>query len=426
MLRVLPVWLLLGFSATAWSLDSEDIFRLAETYTVKIKTTSEHAYLGEKAGVGIGAGFLIDKQRRWVITNRHVVAAAPSMVEVRFKDSDYVRAKKIYLDPQIDLAVIQLPPGKLPAQSEVARLACQHRPDTGHPVITFGHPSDLSFTGTRGIISGTTYVTGNEWLQTDAPINPGNSGGPLISVKSAEVVGINSAKFDEDAENLNLALPISHACKVIKLLKAGKDPNPVQLPVVFLEYDVDNPKLVVAKNNDPRNLPLQIGDHILGVNGHAMKISHQEQLLYLLRGTTEAVELQVIRGGKKITLPVKFPLHPNLLDEKGLAFSGMTVKRLQLIDQPGSNDDRTLYVVSVQTGSIAEGSGFQKWDMLYRAEGEQIDSVAQLHNLLQPLNDNRRRASIIVKRISTHNNKYYDYIEDRMPIRDLQLLINQQ
>ncbi len=416
--------MLCWFSASAWSLDSEDIFRLAETYTVKIKTTAKHAYLGEKAGVGIGAGFLIDKQRRWVITNRHVVAAAPSMVEVRFKDSDYVKARKIYLDPQIDLAIIQLPPGELPEQSQVANLACQHRPDTGHPVITFGHPSDLSFTGTRGIISGTTYVTGNEWLQTDAPINPGNSGGPLISVKSAEVVGINSAKFDEDSENLNLALPIRHACKVIELLKAGKNPNPVQLPVVFLEYDVDKPKLVVAKNNDEPRVPLQIGDHIHAVNGHSMKISHKEQLLYLLRGRTGPVELQVNRAGADITLSVEFSPHPNLLDEKGLAFSGMTVKRLQLIDQPAGSGDKTLYVVSVQTGSIAEGSGFQKWDMIYRAGGEPIDSLEQLRNLLQDVNDNRRSASIIVKRISTHNNKYYDYIEDRMPIRDLELLEN--
>ena len=51
MLRGLSLWLLCWFSASAWSLDSEDIFRLAETYTVKIKTTAKHAYLGEKAGL---------------------------------------------------------------------------------------------------------------------------------------------------------------------------------------------------------------------------------------------------------------------------------------------------------------------------------------------------------------------------------------
>ncbi len=47
-----------------------------------------------------------------------------------------------------------------------------------------------------------------------------------------------------------------------------------------------------------------------------------------------------------------------------------------------------------------------------------------MRNLLQDVSDNRRSASIIVKRISTHNNEYYDYIEDRMPIRDLELLEN--
>ena len=100
----------------------------------------------------------------------------------------------------------------------------------------------------------------------------------------------------------------------------------------------------------------------------------------------------------------------------------MTVKRLQLIDQPENPHGHSIYVVSVRKGSIAEGSGWQKWDMIYRVEDQYIDSIDQLQQLLQTVKDARGSASIIVKRISTHNNKYYDYIEDEMPIRGLEVL----
>ena len=69
---------------------------------------------------------------------------------------------------------------------------CGTIPAVGHPVGAFGHPEDLRFTGTRGIISGFTSKFGEDRLQTDAPINPGNSGGPLISLETGKVVGINT------------------------------------------------------------------------------------------------------------------------------------------------------------------------------------------------------------------------------------------
>ena len=405
------------------ALDTEEIFREAETYTVKIKTTSRHAYIGDTVGVSIGAGFLIDRSRGWVVTNKHVVSEAPSTVEVKFKTTDYIKAKKIYLDGQVDLAILQIPGDKLPGGSKTAQLACNNKPDTGHPVLTFGHPEGLNFTGTRGIISGTTFYSDNEWLQTDAPINPGNSGGPLISVKSAQVVGINSAKHgDNDAENLNLALSIDHACKVAKLLKTGKNPSPPRMPVVFVIYDRDDPKLVVAKSNDPANFPLLSGDQIMGIAGQSQNLENKEQLYYLLRGTAGPVEFTVKRENQFEQISMTMTPRSYLLDESGLSLSGMTIKKLHLVDHPGDNNQGAIFIVNVKKGSIAKGFGFKKWDQIFQINGKPINELKDIQSIIEETHGAGEKAKIIVKRISSYDNNYYDYHSLEIPVRKFEVL----
>ena len=65
-------------------------------------------------------------------------------------------AKKIYLDSYLDLAIIQVSPEHFPKNHKEANLECDEKPKTGHPVGAYGHPWDLSYTGTKGIISGVT------------------------------------------------------------------------------------------------------------------------------------------------------------------------------------------------------------------------------------------------------------------------------
>lgn len=422
-------WLLglFAWGTPAISLETEDIFREAEKYTVKIKTTSNHAYIGDTVGVSIGAGFLIDKQRGWVITNKHVVSEAPSSVEIKFKDTDYFTAEKLYLDSQVDLAILQIPQEKLSPQSQNAPLACDKKPDTGHPVLTFGHPEGLNFTGTRGIISGTTFYSGNEWLQTDAPINPGNSGGPLISVRTAEVVGINSAKFgDEKAENLNLALSIDHACKISQLFSSGKNPSPPWLPLVFIDYDRDNPRLLIAKSNDFENYPLIAGDQIIGLADQNHRIENKEQLFYLLRGIEGALTLRIKRNDEIRQVSIKVRPGGYLLDETGLSFSGMDIKKLQLVDQPGNQNHDSIYIVNVKTGSIAEGFGFKKWDQIYQVNNVQVTRLDDIHKILSANNPSSQKVRVIVKRISTKDNNYYDYHSEEILVKDFAVLRNQQ
>ena len=48
--------------------DSERIFRKAQAYTVRIKTSVPVPFSGDSRGILIGAGFVVDAGRGWIMT----------------------------------------------------------------------------------------------------------------------------------------------------------------------------------------------------------------------------------------------------------------------------------------------------------------------------------------------------------------------
>ena len=181
------------------------MFRGAVAYTVKVRARITNDFIGDQKGSVEGAGFVVDAERGWIMTNAHVVGRSPSVVSIAFKGTPYEAVRKVYVDPYLDIAVLEIEKPKTNKTLVAAPLECDEMPSVGHPVGAFGHPYDLDFTGTRGIISGVTVNTSE--IQTDAAINPGNSGGPLISLKTGRVVGINTASLENDFRNTDSAQP---------------------------------------------------------------------------------------------------------------------------------------------------------------------------------------------------------------------------
>jgi S1-C subfamily serine protease len=144
-----------------------------------------------------------------------------------FEGGKLVPATRLYVDPQLDVAVISYEPSQLKQPPPEPVLECDALPPVGHPVGAFGHPWGFRFTGTRGIASAVSSRFGADMLQTDAPINAGNSGGPLLSLETGRVVGISTAKIaDEQVEGLSFAVPMPYACTLLRILQAGSDPSP--------------------------------------------------------------------------------------------------------------------------------------------------------------------------------------------------------
>lgn len=368
--------------STPSSGSDEKVFEEALKYTVEIITQVKIPFWDEEAGVFSGAGFLVDKPRGWILTNAHVVSRSPSKVEAGFKDKDFHLAKKIYIDKYLDLAIIQISPENIAPEQTEAALECNETPKIGHPVGAFGHPWDFSYTGTKGIISGITSELGGEYLQTDAPINSGNSGGPLISLKSGKVIGINTSSYDsDDNQNTNFAELMVYACKVLELLREGKDPSPPKIPLVYLRDPLKDFELVVSKSYlDSNLLDFKSGDKIISVVGQG-PVKNEGQFVHALRGRLDNLSIEVNRDGKIKTLSGKLEPEESLINKRGVFVSGMLIAPFKTRDSAEINLP-SLMVQYVEPGSSAGGKLIQPQEFLVSLDGREMKTLDALYEYL--------------------------------------------
>jgi S1-C subfamily serine protease len=406
--------------------DAESVFRQAQAYTVKIDATIRQPFVEDKATSGQGAGFLVDRERGWIMTNAHVVGLSPAEIRVSFRDGPSLPARKIYVEPSqdFDLAILEVDPKSLPETTIPARLNCAAAPGVGHPVGAFGHPWGYTYTGTRGIISGD-LAEGKLYLRTDAAINPGNSGGPLISLKTGEVVGINTSRVKaENNQNTNFALPSVYACPVLAALTAGQDPTPPALPVVFRETpDDDNTGgLVVARSYLPKgHLDLRPGDRVIGVVGSAAPARNVQELQQALRGKTRNVALQIQRDGKTFVVAGRLDPAARLVARKGVAFSGLLIGPSAYVDlaELGLHDALMVHNVAAMTPAAGK---FSRNDLVTAVDGQRFGTPEALYAYLDKAASARRPVNIDLRWLANAPNRLFNYARITLPVTDLTLV----
>ena len=97
------------------------ILEEANQYTVKIQNSIEKPYV-EDGYAGRGTGFLVDKVNGLILTNAHVSGSSPAINEINFKNRKPVSAKQVYIDPELDLAIIKVDPSLIPKNAKEAHL----------------------------------------------------------------------------------------------------------------------------------------------------------------------------------------------------------------------------------------------------------------------------------------------------------------
>ena len=164
---------------------------------------------------GIGSGFLVSSDG-YLMTNYHVVGN-DSSASVKLRDGRILLGSVEKLNRDKDLALIKIIGSKFPwlVLSQLRDSAI------GTEVLAIGTPAGLEWSVSRGIISAIRKVGGRVLIQTDAAINKGNSGGPLISLKTGQVVGVNTLAVRKDmAEGLNFAVSSQDILESFPRLKA--------------------------------------------------------------------------------------------------------------------------------------------------------------------------------------------------------------
>ena len=399
---------------------NEDAFKTALNYTVQVRATVPVPFDGDRKGSGLGAGFVVDAARGWIMTNAHVVGRSPSRVEVAFHGQDFAEVAKIYVDPFLDLAIVRVADRNLTKDTQAPRLECGSLPHVGHPVGAFGHPWRLQFTGTRGILSGVTAKYRTELLQTDAPINQGNSGGPLISLENGRIVGINTAGI-RGAQNTNFAVASKYACRILELLQKDQDPSPPDLHLVYFR-DIDSRKeLRVARSyGGEETLKLVPGDVIKQVIGVDGAIENETQLLHALRGRLAESSLKVVRSGQETVVSgLKLPMS-RVLETRGVYASGVLFGPIAIRDA-AEFGARGLMVHHVESGSLGESQEIEKSDLLEAVDGEPVRDLEALYAKLEEASQTRRRLTMTFKKFSG-GDALFSYTQRRLSVSQLRMI----
>ena len=380
----------------------------AEKYAVRVKSSISYPFAEDEAGTFNGAGFLIDRERGWFLTNAHVSGRGSGDIEISFKGQEFNEAKLIYVDPELDFSVLSLFPSKIADFAIEAELDCNSDQISGAEVAAFGHPHDLYYSASRGIISKVRFYEGRDWVQLDAAINPGNSGGPLIDLQTGKVVGINAMGL-EDSEGLNFAVPLEPVCKAVTLLNEGKNPSPPKLPFSFAVDHVLETYLTIAGNRYGE-LPkgVQVGDVLIEVNG--IKVKTPTEVSTILRGSIRSAKFTFEDAATKKSFEFEFPTKPLITERLYLFMDGAVIADDFYLER--FEQERNFMFHSVRDGSYAERFGFRKGEIIIAINGTKPKSIEHLKELL----DGEDAKEIVTRHWSGIDNQFYDYfIKDYAP-----------
>ncbi|GAA1019715.1 MULTISPECIES: MarP family serine protease [Amycolatopsis] len=147
-----------------------------------------------------GSGFVVAPQR--VMTNAHVVAGTDE-VGIESTSGDY-RARVVYFNPEVDVAVLAVPGLKAP----VLPFAPQNA-RAGDNAVVLGYPLDGPYTATPARVRGRINLRGPDiydanTVQRDVftvrgTVRSGNSGGPMIT-PDGDVIGVVFGAAVEDPD----------------------------------------------------------------------------------------------------------------------------------------------------------------------------------------------------------------------------------
>jgi S1-C subfamily serine protease len=318
--------------------NSIDVYKAISPGVAFINTTSiqQDFWGGTQEGKGTGSGSVIDNDGD-ILTNFHVIDGAQKLT-VSFGGGKTYPATVVGGDPDTDLAVIKI--ASPPAGLTVVPFGDSDKLVVGQKVLAIGNPFGLDRTLTTGVISGLQRpIRGRNGrpidaaIQTDASINPGNSGGPLLD-KFGRMIGINSQILSPSGEQggsvgVGFAVPSSIAKRVIpQLLQFGEVKRPklgASLPAVSelaqrgYRLPVDSGLLVyqtqpggAADRAGLKGIGTDgsIGDILLSADGQ--KFNDLDDLYRLLdkKQIGDTISLEVYRGGRTITVPVRLIAAP--------------------------------------------------------------------------------------------------------------------
>lgn len=381
---------ILSNSTRAENGDRAKAIESATQASVLIKTHLKHGFLEDDDAEGRweGSGFLINKERGWILTNAHVAGFGPVSLRLKFEGQEkFTSVERLFVDSKHDVAVIKIDPDNIPDGVKALQLDCSYELIRGDSVFSIGHPEDQDFTSSLGVLSGEKdfHVDGS-FYTTDLVTESGSSGGPVILEKSNRVIGMMTSGFT--SSDLGFLTKSKDICRITRLLEAGM--NPARPRFDFQTMIVDTKLSAVVGAIFDEQLDLQMGDEILSWNGNLWDPEIDGDLGDVLRGYEgDRVQLSLLREGAEVLVEIPIKTGRSYHDRDWVFFSGLLITEDQKTDAAfgmGDTDAPVLLIESVDTNfDDSVDIEFDEGSEVLRVDNRRGMSLKTLHAYLEAL-----------------------------------------
>lgn len=293
-------------------------------------------------------GFVVDAERGYILTNRHVVGAGPFWGYVIFDNHEECDVFPVYRDPVHDFGILRFDPKKI---RYIKLSSLELRPDlakVGAEIRVVGNDAGEKLSILSGVISrldrnapeyGEGYSDFNtNYIQAAAAASGGSSGSPVVNIDGHAVALQAGGRSDGAATDY--FLPLDRPLRALQCVREGKqvDRGTIQTQWILKPFDecrrlgltpewegkvrAEFPKetgMLVAEvvlPKGPADGKLEEGDVLLKVNGKLLtqfvrldatlddSVNGQVKLLIQRGGTDMEVEIRV--GDLHLITPDRF------------------------------------------------------------------------------------------------------------------------
>lgn len=346
-------------------------------------------------------GFVVDAEKGYILTNRHVVGAGPFWGYVVFDNHEEVDAYPVYRDPVHDFGILRFDP-KAINYMPVAALPI--RPDlakVGIEIRVVGNDAGEKLSILSGVISrldrnapeyGEGYSDFNtNYYQANAAASGGSSGSPVVNIDGFAIA--LQAGGRSDGASTDYFLPLDRPLRALRCIQEGRPVERGTIQCQFLMKPFDEcrrlgltpewekavreafPKetnMLVAEiilPEGPSHQKIEEGDVLLKVNGEMItQFIRLDDILDSNVGKPIRVTLQ--RGGEDVDIDIEVGDLHAITPDRFATVSGASVHNL-------SYQQARLYGVPIHGGGVfvCESTGSFRFDSA--DNGWMIQSVDQ-------------------------------------------------
>lgn len=200
------------YSAFNFAEVKKSLVRIDVAKTYSLRTNAEF-------GMASGSGFVIDKEKRLIVTNKHVVDLDTQEIKISFHNNQVSTAKIIYIDPLLDISILQADSNVNFSGIKALKLS-KAKPNIEKVYLVGDDEGEgLSYLEGEIIDTHNTKDANNGWLlKSKIRSEGGSSGSPLIS-SAGEVLGLHYS----GTASTSFSISSSHLIDILAKLSAGSD-----------------------------------------------------------------------------------------------------------------------------------------------------------------------------------------------------------